>query len=172
ALKTNSTLTTLYLWGNSIGPNGAQALSEALKTNSTLITLGKILVLYNTEGKFNVDGLPEVIVCFRSRSNAGVVKTLQQRYHMLQDQEVELVLATEDKVAITGLLIRIRILMHEIEKAMFKARPFQLLSLPRCLSSRYIEGSGASLTAPALLKRYSTLKQHEFRIALTDIQWI
>ncbi|KAF8950555.1 hypothetical protein BGZ52_002110 [Haplosporangium bisporale] len=89
---------------------------------------------------------------------------------MLQDQEVELVLATEDKVAITGLLIRIRILMHEIEKAMFKARPFQLLSLPRCLSSRYIEGSGASLTAPALLERYSTLKQHEFRIALTDIQ--
>ncbi|KFH73240.1 hypothetical protein MVEG_00461 [Podila verticillata NRRL 6337] len=89
---------------------------------------------------------------------------------MLQDQEVELVLATEDKVAIRGLLIRIRILMHEIEKAMFKARPFQLLSLPRCLSSRYIEGSGASLTAPALLERYSTLKQHEFRIALTDIQ--
>ncbi|KAG0284302.1 hypothetical protein BGZ96_011313 [Linnemannia gamsii] len=33
ALKTNSTLTTLNLEDNSIGPNGAQALSEALKTN-------------------------------------------------------------------------------------------------------------------------------------------
>ncbi|KAG0318954.1 hypothetical protein BG000_004009 [Podila horticola] len=35
-LKTNSTLTTLYLYGNSIGENGTQALSEALKSNSTL----------------------------------------------------------------------------------------------------------------------------------------
>ncbi|KAG0043929.1 hypothetical protein BGZ90_008928, partial [Linnemannia elongata] len=39
ALKTNSTLTNLNLWRNSIGPHGAQAMSEALKTNSTLITL-------------------------------------------------------------------------------------------------------------------------------------
>ncbi|KAH7054762.1 hypothetical protein BKA57DRAFT_452132 [Linnemannia elongata] len=39
AIKDNSTLTTLTLWGNSIGSNGAQALSEALKTNSTLTTL-------------------------------------------------------------------------------------------------------------------------------------
>ncbi|KAF9992191.1 hypothetical protein BGZ80_008662, partial [Entomortierella chlamydospora] len=39
ALKTNSTLTTLSLWHDSIGPNGAQALSEALKANSTLTTL-------------------------------------------------------------------------------------------------------------------------------------
>ncbi|KAG9061040.1 hypothetical protein KI688_007669 [Linnemannia hyalina] len=39
ALKTNSTLTTLDLFGNSIGRDGAQALSEALKTNSTLTTL-------------------------------------------------------------------------------------------------------------------------------------
>ncbi|KAK3836714.1 MAG: hypothetical protein J3R72DRAFT_202049 [Linnemannia gamsii] len=38
-LKTCSTLTTLYLRGNSIGDNGAVALSEALKTNSTLTTL-------------------------------------------------------------------------------------------------------------------------------------
>ena len=36
ALKTNSTLTTLTLRDNWIGPNGAQALSEALKANSTL----------------------------------------------------------------------------------------------------------------------------------------
>ncbi|KAG0354992.1 hypothetical protein BGX24_006759, partial [Mortierella sp. AD032] len=39
ALKTNSTLTTLNVADNSIGPNGAQALAEALKTNSTLTTL-------------------------------------------------------------------------------------------------------------------------------------
>ncbi|KAF9386232.1 hypothetical protein CPB97_003913 [Podila verticillata] len=39
ALKTNSTLTTLDLSGNSIGNNGVQALAEALKTNSTLATL-------------------------------------------------------------------------------------------------------------------------------------
>ncbi|KAK3823855.1 MAG: hypothetical protein JOS17DRAFT_752394 [Linnemannia elongata] len=39
ALKTNSTLSTLDLHYNSIGGNGAQALSEALKTNSTLTTL-------------------------------------------------------------------------------------------------------------------------------------
>lgn len=39
ALKTNSTLTTLYLQKNSIGSNGGQSLSEALKANSTLITV-------------------------------------------------------------------------------------------------------------------------------------
>ncbi|KAG0275391.1 hypothetical protein BGZ97_010305, partial [Linnemannia gamsii] len=39
ALKTNSTLITLNLEGNSIGDDGAKALSEALKTNSTLTTL-------------------------------------------------------------------------------------------------------------------------------------
>ncbi|KAF9121532.1 hypothetical protein BGX30_002499, partial [Mortierella sp. GBA39] len=39
-LKSNSILTTLNLQYNSIGENGAVALSEALKTNSTLTTLG------------------------------------------------------------------------------------------------------------------------------------
>ncbi|KAF9147314.1 hypothetical protein BG015_011079 [Linnemannia schmuckeri] len=39
ALKTNSNLTTLHLTRNPIGESGAVALSEALKTNSTLTTL-------------------------------------------------------------------------------------------------------------------------------------
>ncbi|KAI8599884.1 hypothetical protein EDD21DRAFT_432081 [Dissophora ornata] len=39
ALKTNTTLTTLNLWMNSIGKEGALALSETLKTNTTLTTL-------------------------------------------------------------------------------------------------------------------------------------
>ncbi|KAF9375717.1 hypothetical protein CPB97_011279 [Podila verticillata] len=148
-------------------PFGLQFLD---KVRTEIDEIQKILVLYKTEPKFNFDSLPEVIACFRDSSDAGVVKTLQQRYHMLQDQEVDLVLATKDKVAITELLIRIRTLMHEIGKAMFKACPLQSLSLPRCLSSCYIKGSGVSLIAPALLERYNTLKQHEFRIALADIQ--
>ncbi|OAQ28114.1 hypothetical protein K457DRAFT_1877166 [Linnemannia elongata AG-77] len=41
ALKTNSTLTTLDLEDNLIGPIGAQALSEALKTNCTLELVGQ-----------------------------------------------------------------------------------------------------------------------------------
>ncbi|KAF8991910.1 hypothetical protein BGZ52_013006, partial [Haplosporangium bisporale] len=39
ALKTNSTLTTLTLYSNWIKDDGAQALSEARKINSTLTTL-------------------------------------------------------------------------------------------------------------------------------------
>ncbi|KAG0041341.1 hypothetical protein BGZ90_009916, partial [Linnemannia elongata] len=39
ALKTNSTLAALKLPYNSIGDNGAQTLSEALKTSSALTTL-------------------------------------------------------------------------------------------------------------------------------------
>jgi Ran GTPase-activating protein (RanGAP) involved in mRNA processing and transport len=39
ALKTNSTLATLELRGNKIEDDGAKALSEPLKTNSTLATL-------------------------------------------------------------------------------------------------------------------------------------
>jgi Ran GTPase-activating protein (RanGAP) involved in mRNA processing and transport len=42
ALKTNSTLTTLDLQNNSIGPDGAKALAEALKTNSTVTITGDI----------------------------------------------------------------------------------------------------------------------------------
>ncbi|KAK5809404.1 hypothetical protein F5H01DRAFT_381781 [Linnemannia elongata] len=43
ALKTNSTLTTLYLRHSSIGSDGAKTLAEALKTNSALTTFD----LYN-----------------------------------------------------------------------------------------------------------------------------
>ncbi|KAF9297206.1 hypothetical protein BGZ74_009965 [Mortierella antarctica] len=39
ALKTNSTMVNLKLRNNSTGDDGARALSEALKTNSTLTTL-------------------------------------------------------------------------------------------------------------------------------------
>ncbi|KAF8927272.1 hypothetical protein BGZ58_010520 [Dissophora ornata] len=39
ALKANSTLVTLFLYQNSIGCSGAQALAEALKVNSTLAIL-------------------------------------------------------------------------------------------------------------------------------------
>ncbi|KAG0011932.1 hypothetical protein BGZ81_001859 [Podila clonocystis] len=38
-LKTNSTLTTLNMGGNSIRDNGGLALAEALKVNSTLTNL-------------------------------------------------------------------------------------------------------------------------------------
>lgn len=146
-------------------PFGLQFLE---RIRAEIDEIQKILVLYTTQGKLDVDALPELIVCFRHENHASVVKTLQQRYHILQGQEVDLVLATKDKAAITELLIRIRALVHEIEKVMFKARPFQLLSLPLCLSS--CRSSGTSLTAPALLERCNTLKQHEFRIALADMQ--
>ncbi|OAQ22358.1 hypothetical protein K457DRAFT_26132 [Linnemannia elongata AG-77] len=43
ALKANSTLTTLDLLGNSIGDNGAQALSKALKTNS-MVTISGVVI--------------------------------------------------------------------------------------------------------------------------------
>ncbi|KAF9952250.1 hypothetical protein BGZ70_000672 [Mortierella alpina] len=57
-LRNNSILTTLNLYGNSIGANGAQALSEALKTNSTLTTLD----LYgNSIGDDGVRALSEAL---------------------------------------------------------------------------------------------------------------
>ncbi|KAG0344966.1 hypothetical protein BG005_001541 [Podila minutissima] len=131
----------------------------------------RILVLYSTQGKFQVDTLPEVIVCYRDKNDHnGVVKSLQKRYHKLQDQEVDLVLASKDKASITELLIRIRILIAEIEKVLFKARPFQQLALPRCLSSCYIRGSGSGHTASMLEDRHRELTKHEFRIALADVQ--
>ena len=39
ALKTNTALTTPYLWHNNIGDEGAAALAGALKTNTALTTL-------------------------------------------------------------------------------------------------------------------------------------
>src|SRR2546423_853462 len=39
ALKSNSTITTLYLNDNNIDPDGAKYISDALKSNSTLTTL-------------------------------------------------------------------------------------------------------------------------------------
>ncbi|KAF9904158.1 hypothetical protein EC991_002993 [Linnemannia zychae] len=57
ALKIN-TLTTLDLQSNSIGDNGTQALAEALKTNNTLTTLD----LYNNEiGPYGAQALAEAL---------------------------------------------------------------------------------------------------------------
>ena len=39
ALKTNKTLTNLYLSQNDLGPAGAESLATALKTNTTLTNL-------------------------------------------------------------------------------------------------------------------------------------
>ncbi|KAG0272313.1 hypothetical protein BGZ96_005384, partial [Linnemannia gamsii] len=50
SVMANSTLTTLNLWDNSIRDNGAQALSEALKTNSTLTTLDLGCILIGSNG--------------------------------------------------------------------------------------------------------------------------
>ncbi|KAG0197635.1 hypothetical protein BGX33_000444 [Mortierella sp. NVP41] len=47
ALKTNSTLTTLSLGGNLIEANGAQALSDARNTNSTVAIIGVVFQLGN-----------------------------------------------------------------------------------------------------------------------------
>ncbi|KAG9064010.1 hypothetical protein KI688_004124 [Linnemannia hyalina] len=58
ALKTNSTLTALDLWGNSIEGYGAQALSEALKTNSTLTTL---TLQHNSIGSNGAQALSEAL---------------------------------------------------------------------------------------------------------------
>ncbi|KAF9935822.1 hypothetical protein BGZ67_002957 [Mortierella alpina] len=57
ALKTNSILTTLDLAGNSIG-NGAQALPEALMTNSTLTTLD---LRHNSIGERGAQALSEAL---------------------------------------------------------------------------------------------------------------
>ncbi|KAF9321784.1 hypothetical protein BG003_011508 [Podila horticola] len=116
----------------------------------------KTLVLYSIQGVL--------------QKSCGAVKSLQNRYHALQDQEVDLVLASKDKVSATELLIRIRILIGEIEKVMLKARPFQQLQLPRCLSSCYVRGTGSTDVAAILQERYQALTQHEFRIALADVQ--
>lgn len=131
----------------------------------------KTLVLYSIQGVLRFETLPEVMVCYRDKNNhSGAVKSLQNRYHALQDQEVDLVLASKDKVSATELLIRIRILIGEIEKVMLKARPFQQLQLPRCLSSCYVRGTGSTDVAAILQERYQALTQHEFRIALADVQ--
>ncbi|KAI9237252.1 MAG: hypothetical protein BYD32DRAFT_461734 [Podila humilis] len=58
ALKTNLTLSTLYLDNNSIRDNGVLALSEALKTNSTLTTLN---LRYNSIGEDEALALAEAL---------------------------------------------------------------------------------------------------------------
>ncbi|KAF9995335.1 hypothetical protein BGZ79_010970 [Entomortierella chlamydospora] len=58
ALKVNSTLTTLSLYNNSVRDNGAQALSEALKTNSTLTTLD---LTFNSIGSDGAQALSEAL---------------------------------------------------------------------------------------------------------------
>ncbi|KFH62977.1 hypothetical protein MVEG_11015 [Podila verticillata NRRL 6337] len=60
ALKTNSTLITMDLQKNSIGDNGVQSLAEALKTNSSLAILD---LQYNTTGDKGAQAQQQVSQC-------------------------------------------------------------------------------------------------------------
>ncbi|KAH7054921.1 hypothetical protein BKA57DRAFT_434545 [Linnemannia elongata] len=69
-IMANSTLTTLYLYNNSIGDNGAQALSEALKTNSTLTTLDLYKSLIGDNG---AQALSEALKTNSTVTTTGIV---------------------------------------------------------------------------------------------------
>ncbi|ORZ15526.1 hypothetical protein BCR41DRAFT_406194 [Lobosporangium transversale] len=56
SLKTNTTVTTLDLWDNSIGNEGAFALSKALKINKALTTLDLALNSIEKEGVLAMSG--------------------------------------------------------------------------------------------------------------------
>lgn len=43
ALKVNTVLKSLQLYGNAIGPQGARAVAEALKVSSSLLVSGDLL---------------------------------------------------------------------------------------------------------------------------------
>ncbi|MDG1436756.1 MAG: hypothetical protein P8P83_03095 [Rickettsiaceae bacterium] len=58
ALKTNNTLTSLFIYNSQIGDEGAEALAEALKTNSTLT---KLDLSYNNMGYEDAKAFAEAL---------------------------------------------------------------------------------------------------------------
>ncbi|KAI9232691.1 hypothetical protein MVEG_00459 [Podila verticillata NRRL 6337] len=131
-----------------------------------------ILESYKSEGCLKVASLPRHIPSLYDydKPNAVACEGLQKHYHMLEEQEAAMVLATNDDVLIHRHLQRIKKLIDMIEKVLQRHRSthYYPAILPNSLLSCY--NKKTEVDGKAMHNRYMRLKDMEFKIALRDMQ--
>ncbi|KAK3819060.1 MAG: hypothetical protein J3R72DRAFT_529307 [Linnemannia gamsii] len=154
ALKTNSTLTTLDLWNNSIGSDGAKALAEALKTNSTLTTLN---LNRNSIGGDGAKALAEAL-----KTNSTLT-TLNLEYNKIGDDGAKaLAEALKTNSTLTILSLEYNKIGDDGAKALAEALKTNSTLTTLDLRGNSIGSDGAKALAEAL-KTNSTLTTLDLR---------
>lgn len=119
-----------------------------------------LLESYRDKGTLKVEPIPQHIPTLYDYENPGPVtcEGLQKHYHMLEEQETAMVLATNDDVLIHRHLQRIKKLISLIEKVLQRHRcsHYYPLTLPKCLLSSY--NKSTRVDGNAMHKRYMRLK--------------
>ncbi|KAF9536772.1 hypothetical protein EC957_009735, partial [Mortierella hygrophila] len=148
ALKTNSILTTLDLGGNSIGSDGAKALAEALKTNSTLTTLN---LWYNSIGSDEAKALAEAL-----KTNSTLTTLNLERNSIGSDGANALAEALKTNSTLTTLNLESNSIGSDEAKALAEALKTNSTLTTLDLRGNSIGSDGAKALAEAL-KTNSTL---------------
>ncbi|KAK3287226.1 hypothetical protein CYMTET_5255 [Cymbomonas tetramitiformis] len=122
ALKTNTSLTDLYLCGNFIGAQGAAALAPGLEENSTLTSLD---ISDNDLGSKGATSLSEAVMPRSSRKSAIKVLTCDVKLpieRILKGEITELNLGGEGGLRIEALVILETALQHNSELSVEEGR--------------------------------------------------
>ncbi|KAK3233513.1 hypothetical protein CYMTET_56199 [Cymbomonas tetramitiformis] len=122
ALKTNTSLTDLYLCGNFIGAQGAAALAPGLEENSTLTSLD---ISDNDLGSKGATSLSEAVMPRSSRTSAIKVLTCDVKLpieRILKGEIAELDLGGEGGLRIEALVILQKALQHNSELSVEEGR--------------------------------------------------
>ncbi|KAG0347627.1 hypothetical protein BG004_007321 [Podila humilis] len=135
-----------------------------------------VLVTHTSQGTIRLDSLPPFLAPFRTKGDirgdvAATADSLRKRYHALQAQEYQLVLANVEGADVEQFLAGIRRISQEIENVIhtFHAEGVAPKTVPRFLVSCYFKQRGA-VNLPLLQQRYEVLKEQEFQIGLADMK--
>ncbi|KAF9585235.1 hypothetical protein BGW38_003299, partial [Lunasporangiospora selenospora] len=142
ALKTNSNLTTLYLYHNNIGDDGARALAEALKINLTLTSLNL------NDNSINDNGAKALAVALKINST---LTTLSLECNNIEGDGAE---ALAEAIKISSTLTTLDLSTNNIgvdgAKALAEALKINPILATLNLNDNNIEDNGAKALAEAL----------------------
>lgn len=130
------------------------------RIRAEMVEIEGFLESYKDQGTLNAASLPQHIPSLYDydKPNQVACEGLQKHYHMLEEQETAMVLATNDDVLIHRHLQRIKKLIGMIERVLHRHRcpSYCPLMLPNCLLSCY--NKKTQVDGEAMHKRYMRLK--------------
>ncbi|KAF8949991.1 hypothetical protein BGZ46_004813, partial [Entomortierella lignicola] len=160
ALKTNSILTTLHLDYNEIGSYGAQALAEAVKINSTLTTL------YLNFNKIGVSGAQALSEALKTNS---VLITLDLSNNILGDNGIQVLSeALKTNSALTTLILNDNLIGDIGAQALSEALMINSTLETLNVGNNDIGARGAQAMVEALITNSALTTLHLFCNSIDD----